>query len=79
MVVRTTSSTISTYYRCTSRRLDEAARVPLIGLHRLVFIATVTRSAYLLSLRLSGVLVVDTSIGQRCFTIHREELSRSRL
>ena len=32
-------------------------------------------SAYLLSLRLSGVLEVDTSVGRRCSTIVGEDLS----
>ena len=38
-------------------------------MHRSVFTMIVTLSAYLLSLRLSGVLEVDTSIGRGCSTI----------
>ena len=38
-------------------------------MHRSVFNMIVTLSAYLLSLRLSGVLEVDTSVGRRCSTI----------
>ena len=35
----------------------------------MVFMMIVALSAYLLSLRLSWVLEVDTSVGRRCFTI----------
>ena len=38
-------------------------------MHRSVFTMIVMLSAYLLSLRLSGVLEVDTSVGRRCSTI----------
>ena len=41
----------------------------------MVFTMIATLSAYLLSLRLSGVLEVDTSISRRCSTIVGEDLS----
>ena len=44
-------------------------------MHRSVFTKIVTLSAYFLSLRLSGVLEVDTSVGRRCSTIVGGDLS----
>ena len=43
-------------------------------MHISVFTMILTLCAYLLSLRLSGVLEVDTSVGRRCSTIVGEDL-----
>ena len=44
-------------------------------MHTIVFAVIVMVSAYSLSLRLSGLMEVDTSVGRRYSTIVREDLS----